>query len=249
MKTITEKFLHALKKLILLDYDGTLVNFSPVPSDAKPSKRLLSILKKLTGEPQTKVVIITGRDYQDIDALIGQLPIDIIAEHGAMVKENGGWKEMSGYNTRWKKDIFPLLNEVTGTYPGSFIEEKRFSLAWHYRKAEEKLGWAYSEAMVRTLNDITPRYGLRIITGNKVVEIISRHINKGKAVRYFLKHGTYDFVLAAGDDTTDEDMFNALSKNKYGFTIKVGNGKTSAGYKLETVDKVLSLLENLSAGR
>src|SRR3972149_7047172 len=106
---LIEKYKNATNKLVLLDYDGTLVSFAPIPEQATPSVRLLNALYKLVKKPTTKVVIITGREYRSIDKLIGHLPIDIIAEHGAMIKENRIWKDQIK-NISWKLEILPTLN-------------------------------------------------------------------------------------------------------------------------------------------
>ena len=86
---LVEKFKKASNKMIFLDYDGTLVNYELIPINAKLSEQINEILIKLIDKPNVKVVIISGRGYRDIDKLLVHLPIDIVAEHGAMRKENG----------------------------------------------------------------------------------------------------------------------------------------------------------------
>jgi len=122
-------------KLILLDYDGTLVNYTPGPDQALP-ERVCKLLRKLSHNPYLKVVILTGREYKNIESLIGNLPVDIIAEHGAMIKMDGEWKEYIVNNGLWKKAVIPLINNFVNERPDSFIEEKKFSLAWDYRNLE-----------------------------------------------------------------------------------------------------------------
>ena len=98
-----EKYRNANSRLILLDYDGTLVNHTPIPDTARLPEQLFDILTKLIGNPHTQVFIITGRSYQDIDKILAHLPINIIAEHGAMIKENGIWKNQINDNGLWKE--------------------------------------------------------------------------------------------------------------------------------------------------
>lgn len=124
--TIINKYKNSTNKLILLDYDGTLVDYSSTPEKATPSEKLVDILIKLADKPETKLIIITGRGHQDIDKFLGHLSIDIIAEHGAMIKENGKWKKQMVDNGSWKNKVLPVLNRVTSTCLGSFIEEKTF---------------------------------------------------------------------------------------------------------------------------
>lgn len=243
MELIT-KYKKAHNRLILLDYDGTLVDFTLIPDDAKPSVRLLNALYKVSCNPSTKVVIITGREYRSIDKLIGHLPIDIVAEHGAMIKEHGVWKDQIK-NVSWKPEILSALNQITSECQGSFIEEKRFSVAWHYRNVDTMGGHIFSRELIRMIHDKRQPYDLRIIDGNKTVEIITKEASKGNAIIGLLKHINYDYVLSIGDDVTDEDMFEVLKDNENSFTIKVGTGNTSAKHRLNTPKSVLQLLELL----
>ena len=148
---LIEKFKKATNKLVLLDYDGTLVNYERIPADAKLSEHLHEILLKLIDKPKTKVFIISGRGYHDIDRLLVHLPIDIIAEHGAMMKESGEWKNQINNNDSWKKSVINILNQITFTCPESYVEEKKFSLAWHYRNTESQSGFAHSRELIRLL--------------------------------------------------------------------------------------------------
>ena len=242
---LISKYKKAHNRLILLDYDGTLVNFTLTPDEAKPSVDLLNILYKLSCTPCTKVIIITGREYKSIDKLIGHLPIDIIAEHGAMIKENGTWKEQINNVTFWKKEVLLSLNEITSKCPGSFIEEKSFSLAWHYRNSETEAGHTYSRELIRLLDNNIHFSVLKILDGNKVVELLHNGIGKGRSVNNLIAQNTYDCILSIGDDVTDEDMFEVLKDNENSFTIKVGSGNTSAKYRLDAPKNVLQLLELL----
>lgn len=243
---ITKKYKDASSILILLDYDGTLVNFAHLPNLATPGHQLLKTLYLLTREPFIRVIIITGRDYRTIDNWVGHLPIEIIAEHGAMIKENNQWRENSSDYCLWKKEIFLLLHDITSKCAGSFIEEKTFSLTWHYRNAEPEAGNAYSKELIGDLKKYIHTYNLKILDGNKVVEIMNKEIGKGKAVKNLLEQNNFDYILAIGDDKTDEDMFEFLLHNTNADTVKVGNGNTHAKYKLDNVNEVISLLEQLS---
>lgn len=243
---LTEKYKSAGNKLVLLDYDGTLVDFEPMPERAKPSAQLLKILKTLTNKPQTEVVIISGRRQYDIDTFLGDLPINIIAEHGAMIKENGKWRNQVTDYGLWKQSVLPIIDRFTLTCPNSFVEEKQYSLSWHYRNTQTELGYEYSRELIRALRDSARSYNLRIIDGNKIVELVNNEIDKGKAVKKLLAQNKYDYILAIGDDQTDEDMFRELSKIDHAFTIKVGDGETFAKQKTGSVADVVLLLEQLA---
>jgi len=243
---LIERYKKANNKLVLLDYDGTLVNYELIPDNARLPEHLSDILKKLIATPQTNVFIISGRSHLDIDKLLVHLPINIIAEHGAMMKENGVWKNHKANNGSWKKVILPILNQTTFNCQRSFVEEKKFSLTWHYRNADVHSGYAHSRELILILEKIIHSYNLKILDGNKVVEILPDEIGKGKAVKELSEQNNYDFILSLGDDATDEEMFEYYLNNSNAFTIKVGNGNTYARYKLSGINDVVSLLKHLS---
>jgi len=243
---LIDKYRNANNRLILLDYDGTLVDYTTIPDTAIVTDILFDILMKLIGTPQTEVFIITGRGHKEIDKIFENLPINIIAEHGAMIKERGIWINQINNNGRWKKTIFPILNQITSECPNSFVEEKKFSLAWHYRNAESQTGFTHSRNLINTLEEIIHSFDLKILDGNKVVEIMTKEVGKGKAVKKLSDQNNYDFILSIGDDATDEEMFEHFLHITNAFTIKVGNGDTFAKYKFTSINDVIFLLNHLS---
>lgn len=243
---INKKFENALNKLVLLDYDGTLVNYTATPEKAKLTLEITDIIRRLISLPGMEIFIITGRRHEDIDRFLDHIPINIIAEHGAIIKENGKWKNQERIGDSWKKPVISVMNQITDTCPGSFIEEKIYSLAWHYRNAEPDSGYTSSRELIRLMNNVVGTYGLKILDGNKVVEILSDSIGKGKAVKKLNEQNIYDFILSIGDDATDEEMFEYFQNHSNAYTIKVGEGDTFAKYKLNDISEVVSLLKKMS---
>jgi trehalose 6-phosphate synthase/phosphatase len=242
--SLAGKYKHANKRLIFLDYDGTLVPFHTDPLKALPDTELMSLLKDLYSDTDNKLVIISGRKKETLDAWIGNMPIDIIAEHGAWLKEgNKGWTIANDLSQDWKDEFYPLLKQFEARTPGSFIEEKDYSLAWHYRKADKGLGELRAKEIVGNLKYATANLGLQILEGNKVIEIKSANINKGSAAKEWLKNYPASFVLAIGDDHTDEDTFKAMPEDAT--TIKVGTGISSATYFLKNPEDVRIFLRKL----
>jgi trehalose 6-phosphate synthase/phosphatase len=240
------KFRTSGKRLVLIDYDGTLVNYELIPDDATLPEHMIDILVKIAGNPKTDIYIISGRSHHDLDKLLGNIPVRIIAEHGAIVKENGQWKNQFENNGLWKKTIFPALNQMTDACPGSFTEEKSYSLAWHYRNIDPELGYECSRKLIDCLKDLIHSYNLRILDGKKVVEILSNETGKGKVVEKLWNQNRYDFVLSIGDDATDEEMFEYFLECPDAYSVKVGEGKTVAKYNVKEISDVESLLINLS---
>jgi trehalose 6-phosphate synthase/phosphatase len=244
---IIERYKNATNRLILLDYDGTLVNFTSIPNTAILTEEITMIIRKLVRNPNTELFIITGRSHNDIDRFLNHIPINIIAEHGAIIKKDGQWKNQIKVSNKWKKTIIPILNEISTTCTGSYVEEKSFSLTWHYRNAEPGVGYSVSRELIYLLEKVIHPINLKVLDGNKIVEVLSDKTGKGKAVKNLFEQNNYDFILSIGDDATDEEMFEFFLNKSVAFTIKVGEGSTSAKSKLNTINDVASLLKQMSA--
>lgn len=235
---------HGIKRIIFLDYDGTLVPFSKNVLDAVPDEALLQLLTDLCKDPNNKIVITSGRDHQTLDKWLGHLPLDIIAEHGAWFKHHGHfWRSKTALNDDWKQEISAVMNQFVRRTPGASIEEKSYSLAWHYRKVEQGLGNLRMQELMADVKHFVTDRGLQMLQGDKVLEIKSISVNKGLAARQWLEKADYDFVMAIGDDHTDEDTFKALPEDA--ITIKVGSNISAATYFLGTHDEVRHLLNEM----
>lgn len=243
---IIEKYRAANKRVVLLDYDGTLVSYTLIPGTNRLSEDISDILIKLADDPKTEIFIITGRGYLEIDKIMDHLPVTVIAEHGAMIREGGKWERQINDDASWKEKISPILNQITASCPGSFVEEKTFSLAWHYRNADRKAGYDSSRELISTLGKIINSLNLKILDGNKVVEIMTRDTGKGIAVKKLFEQNNYDFILSIGDDVTDEEMFEYFLHVAGAVTIKVGYGESFARYNIQGISDVILLLKQLS---
>ena len=239
---IKEQYDAAKKRLILLDYDGTLVGFQNRPEDAKPTSELVNLLRDLSSDKRNQVVISSGRDHYVLDTWLGSLPISFAAEHGALYKENGEWHK-NMYNSEWSGSILSILKLFVDKTPKSRIEKKETSIAWHYREVDAWLGEIRSKQLVNMLVDTCLKQNLQILQGNKVVEIKNPACTKGSEVKRLLHRHHYDFLMAIGDDITDEDMFRALPSKAV--TIKVGTVSENAQYNLLAQTEVLPFLKSI----
>lgn len=243
---IKNKYNRAEKRLFLLDYDGTLVGFNTNINLAVPDKEVYQILEELTGDEKNHLVIISGREHTTLEEWFGNMNLDLVGEHGIWYKTyKGKWSQMKGLQTDWKKDVMNILRNYTERTPGSFIEEKSYSLVWHYRKADNDLGEMRATELMSNLLYMISDMGLSLLAGNKVVEIKPSEANKGKTAIHYLRQDHYDFVMAIGDDVTDEDMFKAIKDEA--ITIKVNSNTSAAKYYLKDYKEVRELLKNLSA--
>lgn len=228
-------------RLILLDYDGTLVPFATRPEKAAPDRELTTIMKNLTAIPGNEVVIISGRDKETLERWFGGFDVGFIAEHGIWIRERGGaWEMIEALNDDWKEAVLPVLERFVERTPGTFVEVKPYSLVWHYRKADPELGATRAIELKDTLIDFTANRGIDILEGNKVIEVKNASINKGRAAQHWISRAEWDFILALGDDWTDEYLFGALPASAY--SIKVGLEPSKARFSMVSLDQVRHLL-------
>jgi trehalose 6-phosphate synthase/phosphatase len=212
---------------------------------AKPDNELYRLLTELTSDPYNKVVLISGRNHEILQEWLGDLNMDMIAEHGAWTKFHGDeWRSIPGLADDWKKDVLQVLNTYTDRTPGSFIEEKAFSLVWHYRRTDPGLGELRANELTNNLKYLVSDRGLQILQGNKVIEVKNAEINKGKAVASWILEHQPDMMIAIGDDHTDEDIFKALPEEAV--TIKVGSNISAAKYFLTDYREVRKFLAMLA---
>jgi trehalose 6-phosphate synthase/phosphatase len=242
MNLIRENYHKAIKRILFFDYDGTLAPIVKDPAQAIISQELKTLIQDLA--KQDTVVIISGRDRHFLSNLFIALPVHIVAEHGALIKtkESSDWLLDESYEENWKDSIRPILELYARRCPGAFIEDKETSLAWHYRTADDKeYALRRAQELVWQLRSfIQPELKLQIVDGNKVVEVKKTSFDKGTAARAFVEKGDYDFILAMGDDTTDEDMFIALPNTAY--TIKIGDDLSAARNHIRSQEEVLNFL-------
>ena len=240
---LMSKFGQAVKRLLLLDFDGTLVKLQATPELAVPDKKLQGLLERLGSNVKNEVWIISGRNKDFLEKWLGDLPIGLVAEHGGYIKRKD-WVPVIQGTPDWKDRVIDIMSEYTDLNAESFIEVKEFGVAWHYRKVEDRLGFLTSRELLTLLKNHLYNTPVQIIDGNKVIEVKHFMAHKGTTCRNNILCGTHDFVLAIGDDKTDEDLFEQL-EGTHEFAAKVGRGTTVAPYRVDSVDDVIALLEEL----
>ena len=220
---------------LFLDYDGTLREFVKVPSEAAPTEEMISLFERLAqAGPNVDVTIISGRTPEDLEAWLSKYPFALIADHGASLRRRGEteWQRLdrnAGYG--WKPEVLKVLELYTATTPGSRVEDKRTSLVFHYRQADPEFGTWKARHLATELAVLLANEPVEVRQGKMIIEVAAAQINKGAAVRHVLEEATYDCVLCAGDDTTDESMFSL--DIKHFTTIKVGDSSTIATLRVK----------------
>ncbi|EJW04887.1 trehalose-phosphatase [Edhazardia aedis USNM 41457] len=243
---IKEAYSKSKKALIFLDYDGTLTPITENVEDAKPTSEILNLLSKLSKNQKNEVVLITGRGRSNIDDWFKDKSIEISAEHGTCLRKDGKWSTNT-FDDSWitvAKNIIQFFIERT---PGSFIEEKDTSICFHYRKCDPKI----VKNQVLSLKSALVKFfkknkDVSVVEGKCYVEVRLNFANKGTFAESCMVEKKYDFVLAMGDDKTDEDLFRVGEKNEKFYSIHVGTKKTNAKYRIDSVKDVHNFLGSLS---
>ncbi|NNJ88726.1 MAG: bifunctional alpha,alpha-trehalose-phosphate synthase (UDP-forming)/trehalose-phosphatase [Eudoraea sp.] len=243
--TIMTQYREAEKRLLFIDYDGTLAGFHNDPQKASPDAALYELLDKLTARANTDVYLISGRDKETFERWFLKKKYNMIVEHGVWLSENGSdFTILENVKKDWFDKIFPVLESFVDRTPGSFIEEKNYSLAWHYRNTDPDFGQKRASELDAVLRSLIANDDLSVLNGNKVMEIKSSNVNKGRAAMRIFTQDSYDFVFAIGDDWTDEFMFQELPETAV--TVKVGRQKTQAKYYLDSIKNVRDLLNRFT---
>jgi trehalose 6-phosphate synthase/phosphatase len=256
-----QHFLQAKTRLLVLDYDGTLVPFVNNPSEAAPDAELVDILQELTQIPNTTVLVLSGRDKVTLGKWLGALSLDIAAEHGAWhwSPSKGCWTQNpklgnASEHSKWKAGLRPLMEDAVRVLPGAFVEEKEYSLVFHFRACSSGLSFHVLErqkmmdvvlTLKATLLANVAGLPVRVMDAKEAIEVKAIGTSKGEFYLSFLHSLPVSpgFVLAAGDDTTDEDLFEAMP---FGYSIRVGFFPSSAHYNIADCSATRELLRSLA---
>ena len=229
------------RRLLFLDYDGTLTPLVRHPALAGPDATRRDLLRSLAADPKNTVVVASGRERRTLDDWLGDLPVGLVAEHGAWLKFlNQPWQHVKPLNDEWKRELLPILEIYADRLPGALVEEKENSAAWHYRMADPEQAALRTPELIDHLLSLIAKTDLQVVQGDKVLEIRHVGVNKGGAALAWLDQDHYDFILGVGDDTTDEDFFKTLPASA--FSIRVGMAATYAQYNIRDSAEVINLL-------
>jgi trehalose 6-phosphate synthase/phosphatase len=246
-----ERVRRSRQPLFLLDYDGTLQAHTRLPSQAAPPARVRELLRQAAGLARTYVV--SGRPAAVLDQWLGDLGVGLVCEHGLAVRHPGGaWSQPPELDGRTLEEIvLPLFRDFCDSTPGSRIERKAASLAWHYRGSDPKLGAWRANELLNQLGGRLSNQPYSVLMGSRVVEV--RHVNMTKAAAVsaiLAENAGCDFVLCAGNDRTDEDMFQTVVASRLpSLLVYVGGMNTSAEFFVETPAEFLDRLDELLAVR
>ncbi|NJB37976.1 bifunctional alpha,alpha-trehalose-phosphate synthase (UDP-forming)/trehalose-phosphatase [Croceivirga sp. JEA036] len=245
LETLVANYDAAKKRILFLDYDGTLSGFHKDPQKASPDEELYQLLDTLHHQENTTLFLISGRDKETFTKWFLPKKYNMIVEHGVWISRGGeDFTLLEQVKGDWMEKIRPVLESWVDRTPGSFIEEKNYSLAWHYRNTDPDFGEKRATQLNTVLTGLIGNDDISVLNGNKVMEVKSSNVNKGRASVRMVAEGDYDYIFAIGDDWTDEFMFQELPEQAV--TVKVGLKKTHAKYHVEGTKKVREVLKRFA---
>lgn len=245
LETLVDELASAAHRVLLLDYDGTLVPIERLPELASPDGTLLALLKTLAGTSGTEVHVVSGRSRETLAEWLGSLPVWLHAEHGFWTRTpNDTWSQRQGIPA-FREQALAIMRRYEGSTPGAMVEPKAASIAFHVRGAAPRLAATrLDELRAELATALGPE--AELMDGHKVLEVRPAGINKGRIVEDILaSRGRPPAVFAAGDDRTDEDMFAVLGPET--LTLRVGPGTTRARFRVSTPFDLRRLLTRLIA--
>jgi trehalose 6-phosphate synthase/phosphatase len=235
----------AKSRLILLDYDGTLIPFDIHPDLTVPDATVKSVIRSLATDAKNQVMIISGRDREHFDVAWRDVPIAFAAEHGGYYKNVGGeWQTFFSIETGWIPKALHALRALSLQYKGSHVEQKTYSIAWHYRAIATEIVDSDLQRILTSLRSLPEQEQFHIYHGEYTIELRAPEIDKGSFAARWMGNKKFDFIMAMGDSQTDEDLFRILSDDAW--TIKVGQSDYSfANVYLKSQESVTPLLRRL----
>ncbi|EOA29862.1 hypothetical protein CARUB_v10012956mg [Capsella rubella] len=263
VETIVPAYRRTSSRLILLDYDGTMMDQDTL--DKKPSDGLISLLNRLCDDPNNLVFIVSGRGKDPLSKWFDSCPkLGLSAEHGYFTR----WNSSSSWETSelpadlsWKTIAKPVMNHYMEATDGSFIEEKESAMVWHHHEADHSFGSWQAKELLDHLESVLTNEPVVVKRGQHIVEVKPQGVSKGKVVEHLIatmrntKGKKPDFLLCIGDDRSDEDMFDSIVKHQdvssiglaEVFACTVGQKPSKAKYYLDETSSVITMLEWLAS--
>ncbi|XP_059636979.1 probable alpha,alpha-trehalose-phosphate synthase [UDP-forming] 11 [Cornus florida] len=250
-------------RLILLDYDGTMMPQDLV--DKSPSEEVISVLNGLCSDPKNVVFIVSGRGKESLSKWFSPCErLGLSAEHGYFTRwtKDSSWESrMLAMDFEWKTIAQPVMEHYTEATDGSFIEQKESATVWHHQEADHDFGSWQAKELLDHLENVLANEPVLVKRGQHIVEVKPQGVSKGVAVESLIATmrnmgKAPDFVLCIGDDRSDEDMFESIASSVANpsspaipevFACTVGQKPSMAKYYLDDTFEVIKMLQGLES--
>ncbi|KAL3532914.1 hypothetical protein ACH5RR_006435 [Cinchona calisaya] len=249
-------------RLILLDYDGTMMPEHSV--DKRPNDEVITVLNGLCSDPKNVVFIVSGRGKDSLSKWLSPCEkLGLSAEHGCFTRwtKDSPWEScISSLDLDWKKMVIPVMELYMEATDGSSIEQKESAIVWHHQEADPDFGTWQAKELLDHLESVLANEPVVVKRGQYIVEVKPQGVSKGVVVEKLIaimsaRGKPPDFVLCIGDDRSDEDMFETIASSvaKHSlpdraevFACSVGQKPSMAKYYLNDTQDVIKMLQGLS---
>jgi trehalose 6-phosphate phosphatase len=206
---------------LLLDIDGTLLDFAPTPREVWVPPGLAKTLNRLLERTSGALALVSGRSLNDIDLIFAPAEFPAVGGHGAEMRLSGEGESVAAHAPPLDKDLKKRLAAIAQLSPGILLEDKGYSLALHYRLAPHAEKAIY-EAVSLIRADL-PSAPIEVLPGKLVCEIKHSGFTKATGVRELMTHEPFRGrrPVFIGDDVTDETVF-AIMPDLGGQAFSVG---------------------------
>lgn len=245
LEPVKRAFRYAARRLIILDYDGTLAPFAETPADAAPDRKLVRLLDELASDPATRLYIVTSRSRETMQGWFPGRNIGLCVDDGRVVKHPGDddWVTLAEVSTDWMGSVLPVMRSYAQTTPGAIVVRRSTSLEWHWRRCDPEFGQWQARELALNLSETMSNEPVRVSHGPRVVAVRSQGVHKGLLVDTIGLNAEDDFIMVVGDDEDDEDMFRRLPAGSW--SIRIGPHTSHAHYLAKRQASVPALLRTL----
>ncbi len=194
---------------VLIDLDGTLIEFAPTPEEARLDPEGARLLEALVATG-VRVVVVSGRPRALIDSLRPLVP-------GAWwVAEHGSWRwdpELSQHPLSESSELESLVRMLAPVLDaaGVRVERKSLSVCVHWRQVSPSAQIELAAALEVICDEwLEEHHTFERIGGVQMLEVRQRAVHKGTVVNWVRDRSPGTRIITIGDDLTDEDMFAEL---------------------------------------
>jgi len=271
-------------RLFVFTYEDTLRPAHSLAHLDAPGAHLTNTLAQLCSDKRNRVYLFSARSSGVLDAWFGTLPIGLVAEHGCAVRPHGRdskWVNLLRSGTSggggsaggtggggdgedalpWLQQAMPILQYFTERTPGSQLEVKQFSVAWHFDDAHPQFGSWQAYELREHLSEMCAQLGAEVVVEKKTLVLKPAEVSKVGALRRILKSLEKDgvqlsliFAMSSGSAKPDEELFSFLrdlSANNFSqchvLACKVGNNSLHADRAVPSIQHAVDALDNLNA--
>ncbi|XP_021275944.1 probable alpha,alpha-trehalose-phosphate synthase [UDP-forming] 11 [Herrania umbratica] len=259
--TLNSAYKRTNSRLILLDYDGTMM--PPTSVNKGPSHEVVSVLNRLCDDPRNIVFIVSGRDRDTLSKWFSSCEkLGIAAEHGYFTRwtRDSPWETYRSIDLSWKEVVEPIMQLYMEATDGSCIENKETALVWHHQDADPDFGLFQAKELHDHLENVLANEPVVVKRGQQIVEVKPQGLSKGVVVENLIstmrgRGKSPDFLLCIGDDRSDEDMFESIARSSANptlptiaeiFACTVGQKPSMAKYYVDDIVEVIGLLRGIA---